>query len=141
MNPYQTLPPEAFWKLAVAERDLHDVVNIWAPRYEIAPTDPVVTFGSCFAQHIGRALKRRGYRWLCTEQRPNGLGDENTHRFNYEIFSARTGNIYTTSLLLQWTEWALGKKKHPKKSGKRTGVAMTRFDLGLSQMDSNHRKN
>ena len=34
--------------------------------------------------------------------------------FNYGVFSARTGNIYTVSLLKQWTEWALGVKTPPQ---------------------------
>ncbi len=34
-------------------------------------------------------------------------------QFNYGIFSARTGNIYTTSLLYQWVRWAVGNENVP----------------------------
>ena len=45
---------------------------------------------------------------------PFGLSKENCKKFNYNVFSARTGNIYTTSLLKQWTEWALEKAPVPE---------------------------
>jgi len=71
------------------------------------PHHQVATFGSCFAQHIGRALKKRGFSWLDTEPAPSGLFEENKSKFGYGIFSCRTGNIYTASLLKQWVEWSL----------------------------------
>ena len=41
------------------------------------------------------------------------MSKEDALKFNYDIFSARTGNIYTTSLLEQWTDWALENKAIP----------------------------
>jgi len=107
MNPYEDLPPKAFWKLAVASRSMFDINDIWNPKFHIKQDEPVVTFGSCFAQHIGQALSNRGFKWLFTEKPPHWLNEQNTKKFGYNIFSARTGNIYTTSLLHQWTKWAL----------------------------------
>ena len=106
-NPYEDLPPEAFWRTAVANRTIFDLSGLWRPRFGMDTADPVVTFGSCFAQHIGRALRERGFAWFDAEQAPDGLSAGNARRFNYGIFSARTANIYTTSLLLQWTRWAM----------------------------------
>ncbi len=120
-NPYESLPAKAYWKPAVAQRSMFDISDIWDPKFHIQPEDNVVTFGSCFAQHIGRAMKARGFNWLCTETPPAGLTDKNSRLFNYNIFSARTGNIYTTTLLKQWTEWALGKKPIPDEVWEKDG--------------------
>lgn len=113
MNPYENLPKEAFWKLAVANRNMFDIDNLWERKFEIKPTHKVATFGSCFAQHIGRALAKRGYNWFITEKAPEGLTAEDKIKFNYDVFSCRTGNIYTTSLLNQWVKWALNKEPIP----------------------------
>ncbi len=113
-NPYQSLPEQAFWKTGVAQHNMFEIGPLWDPKEYIAPGDPVATFGSCFAQHIGRALKKRNYNWMQTEARPWGLSDANAKKFNFEVFTARTGNIYTTSLLLQWVRWALGSDSPPE---------------------------
>ena len=113
MTPYDNLPAKAFWRLAVANRSMFDIDELWDPKFHIEPDDGVATFGSCFAQHIGRALKSRGYRWLISEPAPEDCPSELAIEFNYGIFTARTGNIYTTSLLNQWVEWAAGITEAP----------------------------
>jgi len=112
-NPYFDLPDKAFWKTAIAAKSMFDISELWDPKFHIKFGENVVTFGSCFAQHIGRAMSNRGFNWLATERAPDALSAESKKQFNYDIFSARTGNIYTTSLLLQWVEWALGYKEIP----------------------------
>ncbi|CAL4869164.1 hypothetical protein MMA231_03455 (plasmid) [Asticcacaulis sp. MM231] len=112
-NPYDSLPQRAFWKPAVAQRSLFDIGPIWTPKFNIQPDDKVVTFGSCFAQHIGNALLTRGYAWTSYELPPEGLSEVNRKYFNYNVFSCRTGNIYTASLLLQWVRWALEIESAP----------------------------
>ncbi|MBK8162780.1 MAG: GSCFA domain-containing protein [Gammaproteobacteria bacterium] len=113
MNPYEQLPGYAFWKTAVAQKSMFDVDHLWMPKFRLSQDDRVVTFGSCFAQHIGNALVTRGFNWYAAEPSPPGLSAEDARKRNYNVFSARTGNIYTTSLLRQWTEWALLKKDMP----------------------------
>lgn len=113
MNPYESLPQKAFWRPAIADRSMFQIDELWEPRFAIRPTTPVATFGSCFAQHIGKALKTRGYNWLIAEGPPAGMRPDSAKEFSYDIFSCRTGNIYTTSLLRQWTSWALGKTVPP----------------------------
>ncbi|WNC71300.1 GSCFA domain-containing protein [Thalassotalea psychrophila] len=112
-NPYENLPEKAFWKLAISNRSMFDIDGIWSPKFNITKTDNIVTFGSCFAQHIGNALKHKGFNWLITERPPECCNPRLSKKYNYNIFSARTANIYTTSLLMQWTEWSLGIKKVP----------------------------
>lgn len=106
-NPYKILEKKAFWRSAIAEKNMFDIDQLWDPKFKIEKTDKVATYGSCFAQHIGRALKARGFNWFVTEKAPVELSIENQKRFNYGIFSARTGNMYTTSLLKQWLLWGL----------------------------------
>lgn len=113
MNPYESQPPSAFWKPSVADRSMFDIDGLWAPKWVVPPRQPVATFGSCFAQYIGNALAARKYNWLITERPPHGLSADNALAFNYGVFTCRTGNIYTTSLLKQWTQWALGKTAVP----------------------------
>lgn len=116
MNPYEDLPSSAFWKLTVSNKSMFDINDLWAPKFNIRSSHKVATYGSCFAQHIGNALKSRGFKWLIAETPPHGLNQKNIRAFNYNVFSARTGNIYTTSLLKQWVEWALGKKNVPSET-------------------------
>jgi len=113
MNPYENLPEKSFWKPSVANKSLFDINGLWDPAFNILPNHRIVTFGSCFAQHIGKALSARGFRWLSTEPPPRSLSAKHAKLFNYNIFSARTGNIYTASLLKQWTSWALADAPVP----------------------------
>ncbi|MGW9820810.1 GSCFA family protein [Methylorubrum extorquens] len=106
-HPYKTLPEKAFWRPAVSSKNMFEIEELWEPKFNISRDAQVTTFGSCFAQHIGRALRQRGFKWLITEKRPEWLSDEDAEKFNFDIFSARTANIYTASLLRQWTSWAL----------------------------------
>lgn len=121
MNPYQKLEPSAFWKTGVALKNVLDLDDIWDPKFAIGPEDKVVTFGSCFAQHIGNALKARNYHWYQGEVPPTGMNNDHSRLFGYNLFSARTGNIYTSSLLKQWVEWALQIKPCPPELWEKDG--------------------
>lgn len=105
-NPYAELENRAFWKTAVANKNLFSISDLWRPKFKIEPQHKVATYGSCFAQHIGRSLRDRNYSWLITEKAPNGISDEDSAAAGYGIFSSRTANIYTASLLKQWISWA-----------------------------------
>lgn len=113
MNPYKSLEERAFWAPSVGRRHMLDISDLWRPQFKINAKSKISTFGSCFAQHFSRALVKRGFTWFDGEPAPIGLSEQDTVRFNYGVFSARTGNIYTTSLLLQWTSWALEQSVPP----------------------------
>lgn len=113
MNPYQCLPPCAFWRTAVADKPALNIDQLWTPQFEIGNKDAIVTAGSCFAQHIGRALVERGMNWLDAEPAPAGLAETDWKAHNYGVFSFRTGNLYTPAMLCQWLEWALGVSLPP----------------------------
>lgn len=106
-HPYSELPPEAFYRTAIAERNMFEIDKLWLPKFKLETHHKVSTYGSCFAQHIGKALKQRGYLFYNTERAPSSFTNDQEIAFNYGIFSCRTGNIYTTSMLEQWIHWGL----------------------------------
>lgn len=103
-NPYAGAPKLQFWKNAVAKIAPGSVDPVVGPRFKIAPEDKVATAGSCFAQHIARTLKASGFNYFVPEQPPAEMDAETAHAYNYEVFSARFGNIYTVRQLLQLME-------------------------------------
>lgn len=109
MNPYSSLPPEAFWRTAIAAKNPHQIDHLWKPKKLLQKTHRIVTAGSCFAQHIGRALKAHGYKWVDAEPAPALMPESVKKSYNYGVFSFRTGNIYTAALLRQRVGWAFGE--------------------------------
>ena len=107
-HPYEQLPPKAFWRSAVGERDPLQIDELWTSKFAIGQDDPVATLGSCFAQHIGRALAAAGYDWIDSEPAPLNFPEALREKFHYGVFSARIGNLYTVALLRQWLSWAFG---------------------------------
>lgn len=112
-NPYSALPERQFWRPAVADRGPLEIDGLWTAKFPITAKTAIATYGSCFAQHIGQALNARGFNWLVTEPGPLLLTEAQAKRFNFGVFSSRTGNIYTTSLLAQWVSWADGSAAPP----------------------------
>ncbi|PTV95291.1 GSCFA family protein [Rhodobacter aestuarii] len=107
-NPYKHIAPRGFWRSAVAEPGLFGFSDLWTSAWDL-PADAIfATFGSCFAQHISRALMTRKMNWLNAEPAPGRTPPEIARSFNYGVFSARTGNIYTAAQLLIWARLAAG---------------------------------
>jgi hypothetical protein len=104
-SPYAGLDARAFWRSAAADpsRDLY------RKKFDINPQDTLVTAGSCFAQHIARTLRRRGYNVFDAEPAPPMLPESSASRFGYNLYSARYGNIYTAHQLLQLFREAFGR--------------------------------
>src|SRR5690554_4553100 len=97
MNPYKAVGPKALWRRAVSDNNFFNIDEIWTPKFSINKTHKVATYGSCFAQHIARNLREAGYSWVNEEPAPKGLSNRSKMQFNYDIYSSRSGNIYTTS--------------------------------------------
>lgn len=112
-HPYYDLPASAYWRSGVAAQLPGPLTGLWEPAFPIAPGDGVATFGSCFAQHFGRALRARGYRWVNFEPPPRKVPQALSLQYGYRQFSARTGNIYTPTLFLQWLRWAFDQAQMP----------------------------
>lgn len=107
MHPYSKLPERAYWRQSVSGKTTSGILGLWNEHASVSKGDSFATYGSCFAQHIARALQRRDMDWTNAEPAPFGLPEDEHNRFGYGLFSARTGNIYTTSMLAQWMEWSL----------------------------------
>ena len=103
-NPYQHQPDYAFWKRAVAQASADGPDPVTEVPFRIGRQDRPAAVGSCFAQHISRALGERGYHPLVTEPAPEGAGEPET----YGVFPARFGNIYSARQLLQTFDRAYG---------------------------------
>ena len=107
--PYRSLPDIAYWKRAVATPAREAVDPVTRTPFKIGPKDKVATAGSCFAQHVARALSNVGLNYYVPE-RPPALFDEGVGRdFGYGVYSARYGNIYTVRQLIQLVERAYGR--------------------------------
>jgi len=113
VNPYLGLDEIFFWSSAVAKKNMFDIERLWDPKFKVEKNQKISTFGSCFAQHIGKALVDKGFNFLVTEAAPSGLTEYNAQKLNYGLFTARTGNIYTISLFQQWINWALSESSPP----------------------------
>lgn len=108
-NPYAKRPAYNFWSRAVARpaqdkvRPGDDIVPV------IGPQTRVATAGSCFAQHVARAMVANGLNYYVAEQAPLGLDPDIAQAQGYGLFSARYGNIYSTRQLLQLIRRAYGR--------------------------------
>jgi len=107
-TPYSALPAAAYWRTGVAEAGLWGLSGLWASRWTLPGDARFSTFGSCFAQHISRALIARKIGWLDAEPAPGRTPAAVAQAFNYGVFSARTGNIYTAAQLLAHVRMASG---------------------------------
>lgn len=105
-NPYRGRPDYTFWRSGVTEAAMSGVDPVVRAPFAIGRADRIATAGSCFAQHISRALHERSFQFLVTETfSPHpGVCDE-----NYGVFTARFGNIYTTRQLVQLFDRAYGR--------------------------------
>ena len=107
-SPYDKLPAEAFWRTGVRSRDSETPPSLYKKKFTIGGDTAIAAAGSCFAQHIVRNLRSRGFSVTDKELPPPGLPEEDARKFGYGIYSARYGNIYTARQLRQLCEEANG---------------------------------
>ncbi|MDT3376750.1 GSCFA domain-containing protein [Labrys neptuniae] len=107
-HPYETLPDEAYWRRAVAAPAMTEVDPVAPPQFRIGRSDKVATGGSCFAQHIARHLVQNGFTYLVTETAHPIVPSHLAERFNYGVYTARYGNLYTSRQFLQLLRRAYG---------------------------------
>lgn len=111
-NPYSKLPPRAFWRAAISEVHYAELANLWEP-LALTRQDRIATAGSCFAQHLGNNLARRGAAFMDLEPPPPALFSSvaDARRFGFRVYSCRYGNIYTTRQLVQLFDEAFGRRR------------------------------
>lgn len=110
MNPYKSLPENRFWKKGVALNS-PKIIDIFSNKFTLSKQEKIATAGSCFAQHIHKALKQNGYNILEVEPPPSSLKEEEYEHNGYNMYSARYGNIYTIKQLYQLSNEALGNSE------------------------------
>jgi hypothetical protein len=107
MNPYQNLSPQHFWRTQVSTPILSQIDYDAGRKFVFdVSSDRFATAGSCFAQHFGRELARRGGHFVIAETRHPLVSPAPYD--GYDLFSARFGNIYTTRQLCELIEQAFG---------------------------------
>lgn len=120
-NPYQKQPERAFWKRAVGNLHVADMSDLWQP-ITLRRSDRVATAGSCFAQHIGNNLAKRGAQFLDMEPSPVAFSSVNeARRWGFGVFSCRYGNIYTSRQLIQLFHEAHGNRIPAERVWEREG--------------------
>lgn len=107
-SPYSGLPSNRFWKSLVSQPRQAAIADLYTKRFEISRTHKIATAGSCFAQHIGRNLRKKGFNVIDAEPPEHGLSPDIAARFGYGLFSARYGNVYTARQLHQLAREAFG---------------------------------
>jgi len=108
-HPYTRLPPYAYWRRAVSDVSPNELDPVVEPPFRFGVREKIATAGSCFAQHIGRYLKSCGCNYLITETPHPFVTLKAASALNYEIYTARYGNIYTSRQLLQLFDRAYGR--------------------------------
>lgn len=106
-SPYQGLGARAYWRTGLAETD-YPPVDIYRAKWALSKQDKIVTAGSCFAQHVGRALRKNGFNVQDAEPAPAHIAPDQVTTHGYGMYSARYGNIYTTRQLRQLLDEAWG---------------------------------
>lgn len=107
-HPYQGTPAAQRWSRAMAGHAFEHIDPVVSAPFRIGPDSCIVTAGSCFAQHVARHLRLRGHSCLETESAHPLLPASVAEAFNYGVYSARYGNIYTARQLLQLWRRATG---------------------------------
>ncbi|GAB2555874.1 GSCFA domain-containing protein [Rhodanobacter koreensis] len=107
-HPYLDIPDLQRWSRAMAGRADESIDPVSPPPFKIGVDSRVVTAGSCFAQHLARHLREQGHACFETEPPHPLLAPALAETFNYGIYSARYGNIYTARQLLQLWQRATG---------------------------------
>jgi hypothetical protein len=108
-HPYSGLPAHAFWRRSISDLSREAVDPVTEVRFTITRKQPIVTAGSCFAQHIAQRLKARGFNYLVTEPAHPMFNPGLAQAYNFGTYSARYGNIYTARQLVQLIERVHGR--------------------------------
>ena len=100
-NPYRGLDKRQYWKSGFDKNNSFLPERLYKKKFSIDASTRIATAGSCFAQHIGRMLKRHNFNILDLEPAPDSLPEHLHAEYGYSLYSARYGNIYSLRHLLQ----------------------------------------
>lgn len=123
-HPYESLPSKSYWRTGVAEKTPFDLEGFYTKRFEISKTDKIATAGSCFAQHVARHMKARGFPIVDVEPPLPRMSTKLAQKYGFATYSARYGNIYTTRQLRQLVDDCRAPKNATSgKPSRRRGAA------------------
>ena len=111
-NPYKSLPNSSFWRRSVSSLSYQEVDPVVKGKYVIKKSDKVATAGSCFAQHVSKRLVGVGFKWINEEPSLFGMSASVAAEYSYDIYSARYGNVYTSTQLLQMFKRAFNMQEY-----------------------------
>jgi len=109
-HPYKIQPGKAFWNKTVSNHYPLDIGQWYEQKFPISDR-LIATAGSCFAQHIGKQLREKGFNYVDVEPAPPLLKPEHHLEYGYGMYSARYGNIYSSRQLLQLIQRVKGEFK------------------------------
>jgi len=104
-TPYSSKPDTSFWRRSVLRDQANALDPVIATAFTFSSDEAIATAGSCFAQHISRALRVHDFNYMVTEDSPLTSAADNE---NFGVFPARFGNIYSVRQLSQLMRRAYG---------------------------------
>ncbi|MCV2893916.1 GSCFA domain-containing protein [Lentibacter sp. XHP0401] len=110
-TPYSSQPPKAFWRTGVADAGIYGYEGLFRSKWKLPANAAFATYGSCFAQHISRAVQANGKPWVNAEPAPASASASVASKFGYGVYSSRTANIYTARMLELWVALAIKPKR------------------------------
>ena len=84
-HPYKDQPDKSFWRRSVQDVYPLDIRGWYTRKFSLAGRK-IAAGGSCFAQHIGREMKRQGHAYLDVEPAPGVLPPELHLDYGYVIY-------------------------------------------------------
>lgn len=126
-HPYKKMSDYAFWMRSIANKSMDEVDPVVRFPLKINKKDRIVTAGSCFAQHISKMLKENQFNFYVTEKCHPLITKEISQKYNYDIFSARYGNVYTSRQLVQLFQRAYGLFQPQEDIWEKEGVYIDPF--------------
>lgn len=112
-SPYRDLSSDAFWRTGALTTHPLAPQELYQKSFEIDRSDKILTAGSCFAQHIARALDDVGVTVMDYEPPPSIVDARVARKFGYLTYSARYANIYSARQLLQLLQEAFEGRVSP----------------------------
>ena len=110
--PYNNLSATQKWPTACewSNFDIHvDPHEDSEAKFKFDKNTCISSAGSCFAQRITQSLQSHEFNYLLAEKPPTFLPASLAIDYNYGIYSARYGNIYSARQLLQLIDRAFGE--------------------------------
>ena len=129
MHPYERVPDRAFWSRAVSNRHVSTMTELFDGMGSLEGAT-IATAGSCFAQHIGRALRGRGLGYLDLEPPPAFLTEDEAKKQGVSVQKAVFPWAASGRAIANGRDEGLTKLLFDSESGRIVGGAMVGTHAG-----------